>query len=89
LQYWCRHCICSECRFEPHSVPRVSVCGEAPRARSMLIAPHFNDPEYWHDRAEQARALAEQMNSERTKKMMLKIADDYDELAVRAAIRLS
>jgi hypothetical protein len=55
----------------------------------MLIAPHFNDPEYWHDRAEQARALAEQMNSERTKKMMLKIADDYDELAVRAAIRLS
>jgi hypothetical protein len=28
--------------------------------------------------------LAEQMNTERTRKLMLKIADDYDELAVSA-----
>jgi len=27
------------------------------------------------------------MSTEQTKKMMLKIADDYDDLAVRAAIR--
>ena len=45
----------------------------------MLIAPHLNDPEYWHDRAKEARALAEQTISERTKKMM----------PVRAAISLS
>ena len=32
--------------------------------------------------------LAEQTTSERTKKMMFKIADDYDQLAVRAAISL-
>ena len=38
-------------------------------------------------RAEESRALAEQMTSEQHKKMMLKIADDYDDLAVRAAIR--
>jgi hypothetical protein len=32
--------------------------------------------------------LAEQMSSERTKQTMLRIAEDYDELAVRAAIRV-
>jgi hypothetical protein len=56
-------------------------------ARFMPIAPHFNDPEYWHKRAEEARVLAERMSNQRTKKMMLKVADDYDQLAVRAAIR--
>jgi hypothetical protein len=56
-------------------------------ARFMLIAPHFNDPERWHQRAEQARVLAEQMRDETTKKMMLRMAEDYDDLAVTAAIR--
>ena len=53
----------------------------------MPIAPHFNDSEHWHQRAEEARVLAEQTGNERTKKLMLRIADDYVELAVRAAIR--
>jgi hypothetical protein len=53
----------------------------------MAIAPHFNDPERWHQRAEEARVLAEQMRDETTKKLMLRIADDYDDLAVGAAIR--
>jgi hypothetical protein len=54
----------------------------------MLAAPQFNDPRYWHRRAEEARVLAEQMNGERNKERMLKVADDYDdELAVRAVIR--
>ena len=38
-------------------------------------------------RAEEARVLAERMSNEHTKKMMLKVADDYDQIAVRAAIR--
>ena len=58
------------------------------RAASMPGVPLFNDPEHWRRRAEEARALAEQMASEQHKKMMLKIADDYDKLATRAAARL-
>ena len=57
------------------------------RARSTLTAPQFNDPKYWHQRAEEARAMAKQMSSELSKKMMLKVADDYDGLAVKAATR--
>ena len=57
------------------------------RARSMLAPPQFNDPKYWHQRAEEARAMSKQMSSELSKKMMLKVADDYDGLAVKAAIR--
>jgi hypothetical protein len=56
-------------------------------ARSMPIAPHFNGSERRHQRAEEVRVLAEQMNTERTRRMKLKIADDYDELAVQAAKR--
>jgi hypothetical protein len=55
----------------------------------MPQAPHFNDPEHWHQRAEEARVLAEQMKDEVTKQMMLDIARDYDRLAVRASIRLA
>ena len=50
--------------------------------------PHFNDPQHWCQRAEESRVLAEQMSDERTKKTMLRIADDYDKLAARAAARL-
>ena len=56
------------------------------RVRLMPIPLHFDDPKHWRQRAEEVRVLAEQMNTERTRKLMLKIADDYDDLAVRAAI---
>jgi hypothetical protein len=55
---------------------------------SMFIAPHFNDPEHWRQRAEESRVLAEQMSDETAKRMMLRIADDYEMLAVRASVRV-
>ena len=54
----------------------------------MPIAPHFNDPQHWCQRAEESRVLAEQMIDETAKEMMLRIADDYDKLAVRASVRI-
>jgi hypothetical protein len=45
----------------------------------------INDPEHWKQRAEEARALADQLNDEASKQAMLRIAADYDRLAERAA----
>jgi len=45
---------------------------------------HINDPEHWRSRAEEARTLADQMNDETSKQMMLRIAADYERLAERA-----
>ena len=53
----------------------------------MPDVPHFKDPEHWRQRAEESRVLAEQMNDETAKQIMLGIADDYEKLATRAAKR--
>jgi len=48
----------------------------------------INDPKHWHERAEEARAVAEQMADEKSREAMLRIAKDYDKLADRAEVRL-
>jgi hypothetical protein len=48
----------------------------------------INDPKHWRERAEEARTVADEMADEKSKKMMLKIAADYEELARRAEKRL-
>jgi len=52
----------------------------------MPVAPHFDDPEYWHERAEETRRLAEQMIDETAKETMLSVAVECDEFAVTAAM---
>jgi hypothetical protein len=49
--------------------------------------PFINDPEHWRQRAEEARALAEQMQDPQSKQAMLRIATDYEHLVERAARR--
>ncbi len=48
----------------------------------------FNDPKHWRERAEEARAHAQQMTDPEAKRMMLAIAEDYEKLARRAQERL-
>jgi hypothetical protein len=49
---------------------------------------HFvKDPKHWRERAAEMRALATQANDAETQTIMLRLAKDYDNLAVRAEIR--
>ncbi len=50
--------------------------------------PSFDNPRYWHMRAEETRALAEEMRSPDARDLMQRIADDYDRLARLAEERL-
>ena len=53
----------------------------------MTTTSFINDPEHWRSRAEEARTLADQMSDDVSRRMMLKIADDYETLAKRAEER--
>ncbi len=52
-----------------------------------MPARSINDPQHWLDRAKEARALAEPIADLEAKRMMLVIADDYEQLAQRAEAR--
>ena len=41
----------------------------------------INDPQHWRARAEETRTLSDQINDEKSKAAMLRIAEDYETLA--------
>jgi hypothetical protein len=53
----------------------------------MPRASFIDKPKRWRQRAEKTRTLAEQMGDGVSRHMMYHIADDYERLAVRAALR--
>jgi hypothetical protein len=53
-----------------------------------LSVSKVSDPQHWRRRAEEARTLADELTHPEAKHKMLKIAEDYEELARRAAERL-
>jgi hypothetical protein len=52
----------------------------------MPTAPDINDPQYWHQRAKEARRLAERMPDETIKQTMLSVAEECDGFAIGAAM---
>ena len=44
----------------------------------------IDDPEYWRKRAKVVRALVEKMHEPEAKEMMLRIAQEYEDLAKAA-----
>lgn len=47
----------------------------------------LSDPTHWLSRAREARALVQQLESPQARAAILKIAAEYDRIAVRAAER--
>ena len=52
----------------------------------MPVSPDVNDPKYWHQRAKEARRLAERMTDEKAKHAVLSVAEHCDKFAIKAAI---
>ncbi len=57
------------------------------RTMSKSSPLSINDPEHWHQRAEEARTIANQIDDLQAKAAMLRIAEDYERLAKRAGQR--
>jgi hypothetical protein len=50
----------------------------AARARYMIASNSILDsPEHWLERAEKARSIAEQLSDAESRRMMLRIVEDY------------
>jgi hypothetical protein len=47
----------------------------------MVLALRLSDPEYWRSRAAEARAEAAKMQGPAARRMLLGVAENYDQLA--------
>lgn len=49
----------------------------------------FGTPAHWRERAEEARAMAEDMTDAAARRAMLAVAENYEKIAARAEARLA
>jgi len=49
----------------------------------------LDDPKHWLERADEARSIADQISDPDSRRMMLRIAEDYERLANHARRRKS
>lgn len=59
------------------------LCGKHPMSKEYL-----NNSKRWYDRAAEMRVLSDEMRDDEARRMMLKLAEDYDTLGDRAMDRL-
>jgi hypothetical protein len=48
----------------------------------------LDDPKHWQERAEEARSIAEQLPDPESRRMLIRIADDYERFAADARRRM-
>ena len=71
------------------------LCLERPLAtvlspgRRCAVMPFRYDPKHWRDRAEEMRRLARNTSEPALKRRLLRIAHEYDELALQAENSIS
>ena len=53
-----------------------------------MVKVPINDPKHWRERAEEPRTVADELTDPDSKRAILRIAKDYEELARRAEQRL-
>jgi hypothetical protein len=76
-------------RSPAKSQPKQPPAQVSPYIRKTSGSPgSIDDPSYWHQRAEESRAMAQELYDPNTKAAMLKVAASYDDLA-RQAVRRS
>lgn len=52
-----------------------------------MLPVFLNDPQHWRDRADQMRSLASETSDPESRTIMLRVANDYELLALRAERR--
>jgi hypothetical protein len=68
--------------------PFLSLLSRALRRIINSMPTFLNNPSHWHLRAQEVRLLVGQLEDSEAKQATLKIAEEYERLAVRAAKRL-
>ena len=53
----------------------------------MTLSNNVNDSKFWRDKAAEMRIMATMMDHVETQAIMVRLAEDYDELADRAEVR--